>query len=247
MGALKATKDGCVLALSGGLDSTTLATWAVDRWGDENVHAIAFDYGQKHKSELLKARAVADELDLATFQVITLPDIFKGGGSSLMDEDVPVASVTYAEVSKTMGSQPTVVPYRNAHFISMAATIALIKDVGHILVGVHAGDAGNFHYPDCTPEYIGAQSNAVLIGTDMQVRLLAPFQWMSKGEIVQKAAELRAPLHLTQSCYNGKDPACGVCATCQERLDAFHFAHMIDPIPYELPMTWPSLFIKFPY
>ena len=181
--------------------------------------------------ELEHAKEVADWEEVA-FETIHLPDIFAGAGSSLMkDQDVEIIG-NYQELAARFGSQPTVVPNRNMNFISMMTTYALTHDVGHIYLGAHAGDAAAYHYPDCRPAFTGAMAAAIEIATEGAVLLEAPFNYMSKGEIVSKAAELQSPLQLTMSCYNGQEPACGKCATCIERLHAFEEAGYQDPIRY---------------
>jgi 7-cyano-7-deazaguanine synthase len=97
---------------------------------------------------------------------------------------------------------------------------------------VHAEDARGWAYPDCTPEFIGAMQNAIYVGTYFKVRLIAPFQYMMKHEIIATGLRLGAPYHLTLSCYEGTSPACGRCPTCVSRLEAFRVNGVSDPIEY---------------
>lgn len=222
---------GAVVSLSGGMDSATALAHAVALYGSRNVYAIGFNYGQRHKSELTKAALVAEHYNVP-FQIIDLPRIFAGAGSSLMgDQSVEIIG-SYEDLAARFGSQPTVVPNRNMNFIAQAVTFALTHNVGHVIMGAHAGDAANYHYPDCRPAFNGAMAAAIEVATEGAVQLDVPFNWMSKGQVVEEAFRLKAPLHLTQSCYNGQDPACGHCATCYERVNAFCEAGFIDPIPY---------------
>jgi 7-cyano-7-deazaguanine synthase len=125
------------------------------------------------------------------------------------------------------------VPYRNGTFLSHAASLALEIEADMIYAGMHAEDAHNWAYPDCTPEFIGAMQNAIYIGTYYKVRLVAPFTYKSKADIVELGIKLGAPLHLTWSCYEGGAVACGICPTCIGRLEAFRSLGQTDPIEYE--------------
>lgn len=234
------TRDGAIIALSGGMDSTTLAAQAINIFGKDNVFAIGFDYGQRHKSELNHAQAVADYYGVS-FDIIQLPKIFSGGKSSLMgDTDVQIMG-TYTELAQKHGGQPTIVPGRNLNFLAQAATYAEIHKMNRVMIANHAGDSGSWHYFDCSPEFIAGASVAISVGTGFAVQLIAPFTQMSKGDIVRLAHVMRAPLHLTLSCYNGKSPACGECATCHERVQAFKEAGYIDPIAYVKVLDWGNL------
>jgi hypothetical protein len=124
------------------------------------------------------------------------------------------------------------------HIISSCITIALTRGLDRVMLGVHGTDAANYHYPDCTPAFIGAMAAACEIGNSGQVQLEAPFNTWSKGDIVAYAAELKAPAALTQSCYSGVRPQCGKCATCHERIAAFTEAGFIDPAPYAIEIRW---------
>lgn len=224
-------KPGAVVSLSGGMDSATLLSWAIHLHGRDKVHAVSFHYGQRHSAELLHARQIANYEEVP-HEIIILPEIFAGAGSSLMgDQDVEIIG-SYQELAARFGSQPTVVPNRNMNFIAMMTTVALTKGVGHIYIGAHAGDAAAYHYPDCRPSFNGAMAAAIDIATEGAVVLEAPFNYLSKGQIVEKAAHLGAPLSMSLSCYNGAEPACGKCATCHERLQAFEEAGYVDPISY---------------
>ena len=227
-------RDGAVVSLSGGIDSATALGVAISRYGVENVIPVAFHYGQKHDAELMHAQAVAKWYGLGDeFQIIELPQIFGGAGSTLIDTDSQVQMMgTYEELKDKFNSQPTVVPNRNMNFIAMLITVAWTHKLNTVVLGVHATDAGENHYPDCKASFIGAMNAAVEIGSEGRINLWAPFEHSSKGDIVYEASELGVPAQLTMSCYNGMDPACGQCATCHERLAAFSEAEYKDPIIY---------------
>lgn len=240
--------DGAIVSVSGGVDSTTVLAEAVHRYGRKNVYAVSFFYGQKHSVELEAALAVANYYRVQ-HEYINLPNIFAGAGSTLVDQDTNVEVMdSYENLAKKHGAQPTVVPNRNMNFIAMCLTYALTKGVNRVMLGVHATDSGANHYPDCSAEFIGAMQAAAEIGNSGQVKLEAPLVHITKGEVVLRAVELKVPLHLTYSCYKGEALACGKCATCHERLDAFAFAGFADPAEYAVyPRTggfmgkiWPT-------
>jgi len=238
-------RGGCmsnraVVLLSGGLDSTTALSQAVVD-GATHVLAVTARYGSRHsEAESLAAIRVFEwmrhyrlDVEFDRVSVVIPDDIFKGGGSALLGEsDMP--HLSYKEIGEHEGPSPTVVPFRNANFISIAASIAEARSYDSIYIGVHAEDAHNWAYPDCTPEFIGSMAAAVYVGTYHKVRLVAPFLWMDKAGVVLRAAQLGAPLHLTWSCYNPKQKLgayvpCGLCPTCVERQVAFYSAGYLDP------------------
>ncbi|MDR3288192.1 MAG: 7-cyano-7-deazaguanine synthase QueC [Peptococcaceae bacterium] len=222
-----------LVLLSGGLDSTVCAVLACREFGAENVLALTLYYGQKHAREIEAARLVANELGIGEQLTEQLPEIFKGGGSTLIDPDRPNPRLTYEELSRTEGISPTYVPFRNANFLSVATALALVKGADTIFFGAHAGDARNWAYPDCTPEFNGAMANAIYVGSYMKVRLATPLQWLTKKEVVALGVKLGAPFALTWSCYDGGEKACGECSTCVERLRAFAGNELEDPLEYE--------------
>lgn len=218
-----------VVLLSGGLDSTTALALMLSR-GDE-VRALSITYGSTHEMRELASAAQVCAYFGCTHQVVGLPpSVFRGGYSALLGEsEIPDAE--YQDV-ETEGPSPTVVPFRNSNLISIAVSIAHANGMEKVVFSGHATDHAHWAYPDCSPEFVGAMTTAVYVGTMGEVRLVAPFIWMTKTEIVELAAELKAPLHLTRSCYRDQEFACGTCPTCIERVKAFREAGYIDPIFY---------------
>ena len=222
-----------LVLLSGGIDSTTCAVLACREFGPENVLALSMFYGQKNAKEIAAAGDVVKCLGIKDHIIQQLPDIFKGGGSTLIDQDKQNPEVSYEELSTTQGVSPTYVPFRNANLLSVATSISLVKGADTIFYGAHSEDARNWAYPDCTPEFNGAMANAIYIGSYMKVRLITPLQWLTKSEVVALGKKIRTPFELTWSCYNGFEKACGVCPACVVRLHAFEKNGLIDPIDYE--------------
>lgn len=244
-----------VVLLSGGMDSTTaLAQALVD--GAEKILAVSVKYGSKHNAaEGQSAKAVVSyyaslgvDIEQVTFELPS--EIFKGEGSALLGE-IDMPALTYKEIQESEGPSPTVVPFRNANLLSIAAALADARGYDMVYIGAHAEDAHNWAYPDCTPEFLGAMANAIYIGTYQRVRLAFPFIWMTKSDIVQRATELLAPLGLTWSCYSpvwvdariGETDVeeahfehCGKCPTCVERANAFASLGYRDPVTYAIPL-----------
>jgi 7-cyano-7-deazaguanine synthase len=215
-----------LVLLSGGVDSTTALALALEEGPCE---AISIRYGQKHATEVMAGHHVANFYKVRQTQMTLVVPM---GESVLMDPTKEMPHQTYEELSEAKGPSPTYVPFRNANMISCAVAHALAWGLDAVWVGVHAEDAHNWAYPDCTPEFIGAMQCAVYVGTYHKVRLIAPFQYATKGEIVRQGLELNVPYELTMSCYEGTVPACGECPTCIGRLHAFAVNHVKDPIPY---------------
>ena len=226
-----------VVLLSGGLDSLTCAGIAAQKHRPSRVLALSLYYGQKHEKELRAAEAISEALGLQ-YSSRQLPvDVFRGAGSALVDP-IEMPEATYEELQQQQGPGTAYVPFRNANLLSVATAIALTVGAEEVYFGAHATDAHNWAYPDCTPEFVGAMANAIYVGTYHKVRLVTPLLHLTKAEVVRKAAELKLPLHLTWSCYNGREKQCGKCPTCLERINAFRANGLVDPVPYEIEVNW---------
>ena len=221
---------------SGGVDSTTCLGLAIERFGKENVIALAITYGQKHTTEVEAAEAVARyygiellSLDLSTiFRYDTKCTLLQGS-----EEEIPEES--YAEQLKKTDGKPvsTYVPFRNGLFLSSAASIALSKDCSVIYYGAHSDDAAGNAYPDCSDAFNQSMKSAIEIGSGNQLTIEAPFVNMAKKDVVREGLRLKVPYHLTWSCYEGGDKPCGKCGTCRDRAAAFAANGVADPASKE--------------
>lgn len=217
-----------VVCLSGGLDSTVLATY-LQRSELHDLRSVSFSYGQRHeRPELMAARNVAGELGIP-HQVLSLNGVMNGvnaASSQLLaaNEAKGVPEGHYAE--DTM--KATVVPGRNLLMIAAATAYAASWGYNAVAMAAHAGD--HPVYPDCRPEFLMAAGKATTLGYN--VFLIFPFADRSKTEIVQTGNLLDAPMRLTWSCYNGGAIHCGRCGTCVERYEAFRNAKVTDPTEY---------------
>ena len=216
-----------IAVVSGGLDSVTLAYWL--RAQGYALHLLGFDYGQRHKRELAGARMCADDLsaELSVVDLSGLKPLLKG---SALTDDIAMPHGHYAAPSMSA----TIVPNRNAIFLSIAYAAAIAENAQAVAIGVHGGD--HFIYPDCRPDFIQSfaamQKLAVAGCGDANLQLLAPFLDKTKSDIVRIGAELGVPFEKTWSCYEGGALHCGQCGTCIERKEAFELAGVVDPTDY---------------
>lgn len=216
---------------SGGLDSTTCLALAIERYGKENVLALAISYGQKHTKELASARAVAAYYGIPLLE-LDLAKIFAGSDCTLLQGSTgEIPQESYAEQLEKTGGKPvsTYVPFRNGLFLSSAASVALSHGCGVIYYGAHSDDAAGNAYPDCSEDFNNAMNQAIFIGSGEQLCVKAPFISMTKADVVAEGLRLHAPYHLTWSCYEGGEKPCGLCGTCRDRAAAFAANGVADP------------------
>ena len=224
--------SSAVVLLSGGLDSATVL--AVARRDGHACHALAFDYGQRHKHELTCARRVADHLGAASFRIVTLGLRQIGGSALTADIDVPKDR---SDHDLTHGIPITYVPARNLTFLAIASGLAEVVGARAIYTGVNAVDYSG--YPDCRPEFIESVERTINLGTKAGVegqflRVVTPIIAMAKPEIIRLGVTLGVDYALTSSCYD-PTPAgasCGHCDSCQIRHKGFVDAGIPDPTTY---------------
>lgn len=215
-----------VILMSGGMDSCVTAAIASQNYRLATLHA---SYGQRtEQRELESFHALADHFGAASRLAVQLNYFSAIGGSSLTDLRMPIhdANLASREIPNTY------VPFRNAHFLSIATSWAEVLGARKIFIGAVWEDSSG--YPDCRPEYYEAMNRLIHAGTrpSTEITVMTPLIYLSKREIVQKGVELSAPFHLTWSCYRDSEVACGVCDSCALRLRAFKEAGVNDPIAY---------------
>lgn len=219
-----------VVLVSGGLDSTTVL--AIARSQGYACYTISFDYGQRHRAELLAAGRTAALLGSEQHKVVSL-DLRSIGGSALTDDSLAVPE------EETAGIPVTYVPARNTVFLSIALGWAEVLGANDIFIGVNAVDFSG--YPDCRPEYIQAYEKMANLATRAGVegqalRIQAPLMSMSKAEIVKLGLTLGIDYGTTVSCYQATDEglACGLCDSCRLRRIGFEQAGIKDPTRYQV-------------
>ncbi len=215
-----------VILVSGGMDSCVCTAIAHREYELALLHV---SYGQRTQSRELKAfQDIASFYGVKETLVCSLDHLTRIGGSSLTDTNMPVevANLERKEIPTSY------VPFRNAHFLSIATSWGEVLGAKAIFIGAVAEDSSG--YPDCRPEYYEAFNHLIRMGTkpDTQLEILTPVIHMKKSEIVKTGNRLGAPLHLTWSCYQNTKWACGLCASCALRLRGFREAGLKDPLRY---------------
>lgn len=214
-----------LISLSGGLDSTTLLYYLINKGA--KVEAISFNYGSKHNNiEIEYAKKICKKLNI-NHRIIKLDFINEHFKSDLLQNGGVIPEGHYqAENMKS-----TVVPFRNGIFLSISAGIAESCGCEFIALASHSGD--HAIYPDCRTTFTKAMFEAIKYGTEKEIYLIAPFNKITKTDIVKLGNELNVDFSLTYSCYNGREKHCGKCGTCIERKEAFAEAKVSDPTIYE--------------
>jgi 7-cyano-7-deazaguanine synthase len=214
-----------VVLCSGGMDSVTALHWAAREHDVRGV--VSFDYGSKHNPrELPFAAEHAARLGVR-HEVVALPFIGQLFASDLLAGGGPVPDGHYADDNM----RRTVVPFRNAIMLSIAAGFAESTGAEGLVIAAHAGD--HTIYPDCREDFMQAMGDAMRLGTYAGIRLLRPFIAMDKAGIAREGARLGVDFARTWSCYKGGAVHCGTCGTCVERREAFALAGLEDPTRYE--------------
>jgi 7-cyano-7-deazaguanine synthase len=222
-----------IVLLSGGMDSAVTLAIARERHGPESIAALHARYGQRTEAREHKAfEDIANFYGIRERLVVQLDHFRAIGGSALTDETIAVPESELG-VPVPHGNIPvTYVPFRNAHFLSVAVSWAEARGAQAVYIGAVAEDSSG--YPDCRPEYYRAFQQLVRAGTrpETTIEIVTPVIALKKSEIIHRGVDLGAPLHLTWSCYQSEDAACGTCDSCLLRLRAFAEAGVADPIPY---------------
>jgi 7-cyano-7-deazaguanine synthase len=231
------SQAAAIVLLSGGMDSCVSTAEAIVRHGAERVALLHAGYGQRTQARERRAFGeIADFYSIpAERRLIVQLDHFRAiGGSALTDQSIAVPeNQLHGAAATGSGAIPvTYVPFRNAHFLSVAVSWAEAIGANAIYIGAVAEDSSG--YPDCRPEYYRAFQNLIREGTrpETKIEIVTPVIELRKNQIIRRGVELGAPLHLTWSCYQSDDVACGVCDSCLLRLKAFEEAGIPDPIPY---------------
>lgn len=225
-------KPKAVVLTSGGLDSTTVLAMAQADGFD--CYTISFDYGQRHRAELLAAQRCAATGGSCEHKVVTL-DLGTIGGSALTD-----TSIAVPEEEGVSGSIPvTYVPARNTIFLSIALGWAEVLGAEAIYIGVNAVDYSG--YPDCRPQFLEAFQTLASLATRVGVEggalmVKAPLLKLSKAEIIKQGIALGVDYAATVSCYQATEQglACGRCDSCRLRRQGFEEAGVADPTRYQV-------------
>jgi len=215
-----------VVLVSGGMDSCVCAAMARR---DYELAFLHVSYGQRTESRERKAfEEIAEFYQITRKLVCRLNHLNQIGGSSLTDLSIPVepADLNRKQIPNSY------VPFRNAHLLSIATSWGEVLGAEALYIGAVAEDSSG--YPDCRPEYYQAFNALIRAGTKPEtvLRIVTPIIHMKKSEIILIGSKLGTPFHLTWSCYQSAELACGRCDSCALRLRGFQEAGIEDPIPY---------------
>jgi 7-cyano-7-deazaguanine synthase len=218
--------ETALVVLSGGQDSTTCLYWAIRRFGQANVAAVTFDYGQRHRTELASAQKIAAMAEVA-HTVLPINTFSAIGGNALTDQNI-TPQTGHTEQSSPLPN--TFVPGRNLIFLTFAAALAYTQGRQHLVTGVAQTDYSG--YPDCRENTIKALELSLRLGMDAPVTLHTPLMYLSKAETVALAQEVGAmeAMAFSHTCYNGAVPPCGECDACRLRARGFAEAGIADPL-----------------
>lgn len=211
---------------SGGLDSTVLLYKMVKEKGAENVIALDMYYGQKHKKELECATYHCEKLSVKSIRT-DLSNVYslnKDASALLAESSQEISKKSYAEQLSDGGKVNAYVPFRNGLFLAYAAAVAEMLGCTEIAYGAHADDAAGNAYPDCSVSFVESMRKAILLGTQSDIALLAPWINLTKSEVVKRGLDLgmsKEDFQHTWSCYEGQEFPCGHCGTCLDRRAAF--------------------------
>ena len=221
-------QEKAVVLVSGGLDSATVLAMAKSQ--GFRCFTLSFDYGQRHRAELVAAQKIAAAYPDVVHKVVTL-NLDSIGGSALTDKDIAVPE------SPTEGIPVTYVPARNTIFLSIALGWAEVLEASRIFIGVNAVDYSG--YPDCRPEFIEAFTQLANVATKVGVeggvmQICAPLSALSKADIIRAGVALGVDYSATVSCYQADalGRACGRCDSCRLRREGFEAAGVSDPTRY---------------
>ncbi len=206
----------CVL--SGGLDSTVLLYHLIDK--GYKVEAMSFNYGQRHKRELLYAKETCKELSIP-HKIVDISNFRELLSNSCLTSNSNIPEGHYEAESM----KQTVVSNRNCIMLSIAGGYAVDKKFDYLAIAVHAGD--HHIYPDCRMEFIRSFEQTLQLGNYHQVVLYTPFLHITKGGVVKEGKRLGVDFSKTWSCYKGRVKPCGKCRSCNERNEALKLGGVV--------------------
>lgn len=217
-------QEKVIVLLSGGMDSVTAFHHA--RTCMDVVATLSFDYGSRHNPRELPFAALHSRLAGVPNVQLPLGFIATHFDSQLLGTAGTIPKGHYEEASM----KQTVVPFRNAIMLAIAAGFAESKGASGVVIAAHAGD--HAIYPDCREDFMQAMNAAMQSGTYAKVSLIRPFIHLNKAAIAKRGFQLGIDFSTTWSCYEGGDTHCGTCGTCVERRESFAVAGIEDPTTY---------------
>lgn len=216
-------KESALVLFSGGQDSTTCLVWALENF--KEVHAIAFDYEQRHAIELKSAKKIA-KLKGISLRIEKI-ELFKSLTKNALLQKTEIKAGTKKKLPTTF------VDGRNIVFLTIAGIYAKQLNVSNLVTGVCETDYSG--YPDCRNKFIKSIEKTLSLGMDYKLKIHTPLMWKNKAQTVKMMKKLGGIelLKYTHTCYEGRKLACGKCPACLLRLNGFKEANIKDSIKYE--------------
>lgn len=222
-----------LVVLSGGQDSTTCLYWALQQGFDE-VHAVTFNYGQRHARELEAAAIIAQRAGVTSHEIVDLGPILKGTSPLVSGEELE----QYEDGNLPGGLEKTFVPMRNQLFLTIAANRAYVLGARNLITGVCQEDFGG--YPDCRQVFIDAIEEASNRGTFTgqdgalgALKIHTPLMNLTKAASVHLARGLPGcyvALAYSHTAYDGQYPPLGFDHATVLRAQGFEKAGVADPL-----------------
>ena len=241
---LPETNKNVISILSGGLDSTILTHMLSNKYGNDKVIALSFNYGQRHSNELEKAKLTCDKLNIKhqIIDISFLNDIVKNVCALGKDTDLKLP-----EIKDVLGDPQSLnhVPCRNLSFTWVALSFAESNNADKVFLGIQSNDCYGFW--DCTKDFTNNINQLTKLNRKTYIELVTPFVDFDKKEEILLAKELNVPFEDSWTCYRGikgNQLACGKCASCAERIANFARAGLKDPQEYEIEIDWNNLIEK---
>jgi 7-cyano-7-deazaguanine synthase len=219
-----------LVVFSGGQDSTTCLFWAKQNF--KEVHAVTFNYGQRHSRELDAARQIALLAGVASHEFVDVGPVLRGTS--------PLVSDSQLEQYDNWGVLPgglekTFVPGRNILFLTLAGNRAYCLGADAIVTGICEEDFGG--YPDCREQFRVAMEDALYNGLDKKIEIIAPLMYKTKKETVEMALEMSFhdvaawnALAFSHTAYDGQYPPVGKDHATLLRAKGFEQANLPDPL-----------------
>ena len=230
--------NNVLVVLSGGLDSSVVTMMLVDQYGRDHVKAVTFDYDQKQKIEILKAKELCAVLYVkhTILDLRVLAEIARPLSANISGTDVDMPNI-----KEVLGDpQPvTYVPFRNMILLSLAFAEAEVQKCDKIYTGLQVHD--EYGYWDTTQKFVDSMNAVATQNRQNTIEIIAPFSQLSKADEIEIAIELGQfdLLRYTMTCYEPKGLlSCGKCPSCAERIMNFMKVGKKDPIPYDIEIDW---------
>lgn len=207
-----------IIAISGGIDSTTCAAIAKSRGYD--LLFLTVNYGQKNFArELANTNYFADYYGASEHKVVEMRWLGNLGTSMITD----------SSINSLDKDELIYVPFRNPIILSAAIAWAEADTkIEKIFIG---SEAGPWISPDNSHEFISEMNKIIKIATknNKNLEIEAPLNYMDKPEIIKTALKYKVPLEHTYTCVTNPNKPCGICQPCRNRREAFESLGLVDP------------------